>query len=323
MRWQTETQIPPFNFTITHKSNLLLLGSCFAENMGARLENAKFKVVQNPTGIVYNPLSLQQTVELICSDKLFTASDLEFVNDLYFSYTHHSRFSAANADAAVQNIHAALAAARKNLSKTDVVFISLGTAFYWWHKAKNEVVNNCHKQPSNFFEQRLATVNQVKSALKNTVDLLKNANPNVEIVFTVSPIRHLKHGSAGNQLSKSTLIVAAQELVASENNIHYFQSYELLLDDLRDYRFYEEDLIHPNKVAIDYIWEKFAACFFNAQTKALVDDVLKISAMLQHRVFNSGTSTANTFYSKLSEAVISSPLDFSAEWQAWKKTNGF
>ena len=323
MRWQTETNIPPFNFTISHQSNLLLLGSCFAENIGSRLQEAKFNVVQNPTGIVYNPLSLQQTVEILCSDKLFSEEDLHFANDLYFTYTHHSRFSAASAEGAVQNMNAALAAARKNLNDTHVVFISLGTAFYWWHKAKNEVVNNCHKQPGHLFEQRLASVDEVKSALKNTIDILKSANSNVEIVFTVSPIRHLKHGSAGNQLSKSTLVVAAQELMASEKNVHYFPSYELLLDDLRDYRFYEEDLIHPNKVAVDYIWQKFSNTFFSAQTKALVDEVFQIRAMLSHRVFNPSTSSSVAFRKKLESTITKCSIRFEADFGRWKSVNGF
>lgn len=322
MRWQTETQIPPFNFTISHESNLLLLGSCFAENIGARLENAKFKVVQNPTGIVYNPLSLQQTVELICSDKLFTAADLEFANEIYFSYKHHSRFSAASAEAAVQNINAALAAARKKLSETTVVFISLGSAFYWWHKAKNEVVNNCHKQPGQLFEQHLASVAEVTSALKTCVELLQKANPKVEIVFTVSPIRHLKHGSAGNQLSKSTLIVAAQEMVAAKKNLHYFPSYELLLDDLRDYRFYEEDLIHPNKQAVDYIWEKFTDCFFPKETQQLNTQVNGIQNMLRHRIFEPNSASAKKFAASLQLEISKCPISFEKEFSLWQKSNG-
>lgn len=323
MRWQTETQIPEFPFRINHGSSLLLLGSCFAENMGLRLQNAKFTVLQNPTGIVYNPHSLLQTVELLCGKKSFTKSDLHFANNLHFSYQHHSRFSATSAEVALKNMNTAMDEARKNLPKTDVVFITLGTAFYWWLKSENCVVNNCHKQPATLFEQKFARVAEVKTVLQNAVDLLKTANPEVQIVFTISPIRHLKHGSAGNQLSKSTLLVAAQELAASAENVHYFPSYELLLDDLRDYRFYEEDLIHPNKQAVDYIWEKFAGAFFTPKTVALNAQISGIQNMLNHRVFVANTASAKSFLATLQKAISACEISFETELEDWKKANGF
>ncbi len=172
------------------------------------------------------------------------------------------------------------------------------------------------------FEQKFASVAEVKTVLQNTVDLLKTANRDVQIVFTISPIRHLKHGSAGNQLSKSTLIVAAQELAASAENVHYFPSYELLLDDLRDYRFYEEDLIHPNKQAIDYIWEKFCGALMTDDALALLPKIDQLRQLLAHRPFYENPKALHALQTKISALVAGLILDFSAELLLWQKQHG-
>jgi lysophospholipase L1-like esterase len=285
VHWQTETLIPDFPFRIDHNSQQLSLGSCFAENIGKRLDYYKFNTILNPFGTVYNPLSLLQTVSVLGSEKKYTQHDLHFANGRFFSYDHHSRFSAASADEMLEKINQHLLEGRAKLPQTKVAFISLGTAYYWWLKDEGRVVNNCHKQPGDLFEQRLASVKEVRSALTEVVILLQKAAPEIDVVFTISPIRHLKHGSAGNQLSKATLIVAAQELAQGFENVHYFPSYELLLDDLRDYRWYEEDLVHPNKMAIDYIWEKFSAAFFNEPTRKILPQIDAIRKQLNHRPF--------------------------------------
>ncbi len=319
MLWQTETHIPDFPFTIDHKSQLLLLGSCFAENMGDKLNYFKFNTVQNPFGIVYNPLSLLRTVQVLCGNTTYTVDDLQNANGRYFSYDHHSRFSAASAEETLENINSKLVEARAKLPETNVAFISLGTAFYWELLEGNQIVNNCHKQPGRLFVQKRASVEEVRSALTETVVLLRKMAPQIQVVFTISPIRHLKHGSAGNQLSKATLLVAAQELAEGMENVHYFPSYELLLDDLRDYRWYEEDLIHPNKMAIDYIWEKFGEAFFNVDTKDLLSQVDAIRKLLAHRPFNSSTDVLSGFYEKIrtKTSTLPSSVSFEKEIDEW------
>ncbi len=319
MRWQTETHIPNFPFRVNHQSNLLLLGSCFAENIGGRLAYFKFRAAQNPFGIVYNPLSLLHNLRILGSTKMYSESDLHFANGRHFSFDHHSRFSAASAEETLQNINGQLAATREILPQTNVAFVSLGTAFYWWLIAENRVVNNCHKQPAKLFEQRRASVEQVRSALTETIMLLKNAAPNIHVVFTISPIRHLKHGSAGNQLSKAILMVAAQELAEGMENVHYFPSYELLLDDLRDYRWYEEDLIHPNKMAIDYIWEKFCGALMTDDALALLPKIDQLRQLLAHRPFDENPKALRALQAKISVLASGLPLDFSAEIMAWQK----
>lgn len=319
MRWQTETRISPFPFSLGHKDQMLLLGSCFSENMGNRLAYFKFNTCQNPLGIIYNPLSLLHNVRVLASEKLYTPADLKQSNGVYFSYDHHSRYSAASADQTLENINTSLTEARESLPNTNVAFITLGTAFYWWLKDGNRVVNNCHKQPGKWFEQRKASVNEVRSALAETVVLLQKRSPGIEVVFTISPIRHLKHGSVGNQLSKSTLIVAAQELAAGLAKVHYFPSYELVLDDLRDYRWYEEDLIHPNKMATDYIWERFGASLLNENTLNLLPQIDQAQKMLKHRPMLPGS--AQTHLKRLEKFVKpfeNSGIDFTQEIADWK-----
>jgi hypothetical protein len=318
MRWQTETSIPDFPFTIDHNSKLLLLGSCFAENMGQRLDYYKFNTVQNPFGIVYNPLSLLQTVSVLCGEKKYTEHDLHFANGRYFSYDHHSRFSAASADETLEKINQHLLDGRAKLPITNVAFISLGTAYYWWLNEEERIVNNCHKQPAKLFTQKRSSVEQVRSALSEVIVQLQKAAPEINIVFTISPIRHLKHGSAGNQLSKATLLVAARELAEGMENVHYFPSYELLLDDLRDYRWYEEDLIHPNKMAVDYIWEKFGEAYFNVDTKELMPKIEATQKLLDHRFFDQEQSRINSLFQKLEQRIRETNLDFSLELEKWK-----
>ena len=322
MRFHTETSIPEFPFRISHQSSLLLLGSCFAENIGARLAHYKFPGVQNPFGIIYNPLSLLAAVSTLVGNKHYTEQDLGFANGRYFSYDHHSRFSAASEEETLANINGQLGTARENLPQTNVAFISLGSAYYWWLKDEKRVVNNCHKQPAKLFEQRRASVEEVRTALTETVLLLQKAAPRIHVVFTISPIRHLKHGSAGNQLSKATLMVAAQELAEGMDNVHYFPSYELLLDDLRDYRWYEEDLIHPNKMAVDYIWEKFCGALLTPETKSALPRIDKIRQLLAHRMFSSEKDAVDKMRQKLSAEIgllnADLTLDFSAELSAWE-----
>ena len=325
MRWQTETSLPEFQFNIDHKSNILLLGSCFAENIGDRLHFHKFKTVQNPFGIVYNPISLLHTLRVLVGDKMYSSGDVQLANSRYFSYDHHSRFSAARKEETLENINTELETARHALSQTNVAFISLGTAFYWWLNDEERVVNNCHKQPLELFAQKRASVEDVRSALTEVVLMLQKSAPAIQIVFTVSPIRHLKHGSQGNQLSKATLVVAAQELAERMENVHYFPSYELLLDDLRDYRWYEEDLIHPNKMAIDYIWEKFGDAFFTTNTRVAIKDVSGFQKLLNHRPLNASLKNKAAQFEKLSAeaARIQKKYDvlFKAELNCWREKN--
>jgi len=325
MRWQTTTQLPSFPFHINHGEAILLMGSCFAENIGERLSRYKFKTVQNPFGIVYNPLSLAETVSFLCGDKTFTENNLNYSNNLYFSYMHHSRFSGVVKTEVLQNMNEKLAEARASLKNQKAAFISLGTAFYWVLNQTDQAVNNCHKQPSKLFTQKRASVNEVTQALLKTIHALRSKNASLQIVFTISPIRHLKHGSAQNQLSKATLLVAAHTLAEEFDFVHYFPSYELLLDDLRDYRFYNEDLIHPNKIAVDYIWEAFTRCFFSEETQQILPKIEKIKQLISHRLMHATDEKRLELSNKIIQNIDALKnvvdVDFMSEWLLWSKQN--
>lgn len=320
MKWQTETEIPQYPFTIKHSSKILLLGSCFAQNIGDLLTYYKFNALQNPFGIVFNPLSLRRSVDLLCSNKTYQLEDLNQDNGLFFSYDHHSSFSDTSAEKTLLKINTALQDARLTLPKTDVVFISLGTAFYWELLKDKRLVNNCHKQPNKLFEQKCGSVSKVIEALKDSIELLQKSNSRINIVLTVSPIRHLKHGSAGNQLSKATLLVAVHECVRNYDFVHYFPSYELVLDDLRDYRWYAEDLIHPNKMAIKYIWNKFKDALFNEETIKLLKEIEKINNLMAHRVMHMSDNQTENILSKINALAAQIPLDFNDEITRWKRS---
>lgn len=314
MRWQTHTEIPDWGIKINHQTPLLLLGSCFVENMGAKLHQSKFNLAQNPTGIVYNPLSLLRTVQLLAGKKLVQIEDLQHANGRYFSWDHHSRFSEKTTTATLQKMNAALAAARKILAQKPVVFITLGTAFYWQLLQTKQVVNNCHKMPANLFAQKLLDFEEAQNALHNVIEIL--APFATTIVFTVSPVRHLKHGSAQNNLSKSTLILAAHHMASHFKNVYYFPAYELIMDDLRDYRFYTEDLLHPNAMATNYVWEKFGDCFFTEKTHAENKAIKKVQSLLQHKLFDAEMTPE--ILHKIETAAAKCSVDFNTEIADWK-----
>ncbi len=322
MRWQTDTSLPEYPFRIGHETNVLLLGSCFTENIGARLTEYKFPVVQNPFGIMYNPISIHQNVATLCGDREYQVNDLEQSGELFFSYDHHSRFSGENSSYVLRTINNTLRDARQHLNETKVVFISLGTSYHWVLQENSGVVNNCHKQPGNLFLQQLASYEQVRSSLTATITLLRERVPGVQIVFTISPVRHLKHGAANNQRSKATLLLAAQELAESVDFVHYFPSYELLMDDLRDYRFYAEDLLHPNSVAIQYIWEKFSAALVDDKSRQLFPEIDKLNKLLAHKPFTeSGMAKQLQQIEKRIEVLHGAPFSFTDELAAWKARN--
>lgn len=325
MRWQTETEIAPLPIGINHNEPILLMGSCFAENIGEKLSHYKFETIQNPFGIIYNPVSLAENMCSLLGAKTYTLADLSFANHRYYSYHHHSRFSHAQPEVALQHINHALAIARANLHKTKVAIISLGSAFYWRLRETGAIVNNCHKQPSQNFTQQLGSLPEVVDALQKTLTLLRAQQPDIKVVFTVSPVRHLKHGSHLNQLSKSTLLLAVQEVAATRDWVFYFPSYELLLDDLRDYRWYEADLIHPNAQAIEYIWEKFCNAAIAPTAQKALPKIAAMRKMLAHRMFaeskDARTAWLAKMQSKANQIKADFGLDFSAELTAWVDEN--
>jgi len=304
MKFRTEINIQKADFEINHNSKILFLGSCFTENMGHELERLKFNVDINPFGILYNPLSVTSSLEHLITSKLFTESDLIQNNELWHSFSHHSRFSGLDKKETLTNINERLSYSSEFLRQAEYIFITFGTAWVYFLKDTNKVVSNCHKFPDSIFERKLLEVEDVISETQLFIDKLAAINPQLKIIFTVSPVRHWKDGANGNQISKATLILAIEKLRKTNTLVFYFPSYELVLDDLRDYRFFANDMLHPNELAIKYIFEKFARTYFSEETTNLNKEIETVLTAQTHRAFNPNSEAHQKFLRKLELKIL-------------------
>ncbi|GBU07525.1 hypothetical protein AwDysgo_08560 [Bacteroidales bacterium] len=286
MDFRTKLILPPSKYKIHHKDAILLLGSCFIENMSARLMSAGFGVDVNPFGIVYNPSSMGELLRFLMSEEMMKAEDLFLSEGLYHSFSHHSEFSNFNMDKALQNMNCRLLNSRLFLKKADVLIITFGTAYAYSLKSTGSMVSNCHKLPDKLFYRRRLSIDEIVVEWQVLLAYMRRINPNLRCLFTVSPIRHLKDGLHENSLSKSTLLLAVDALVQDNDFCTYFPAYEILLDDLRDYRFYAEDMLHPSAMAVDYIWNIFSQSFFDQGSLSLISEWGSLQKRLQHRSFN-------------------------------------
>ncbi len=273
----------------------MAFGSCFVENIGEKLSVLKYSVDVNPFGIQYNPSSIGQGLERLLSGNHFKETELFEYQGIWHSFYHHSDFSGRSRENCLLKINSRLESAASNLLETDFLLLTLGTAWVFALSDTDEVVNNCHKLPAVRFKRYRLSVDEVVEKMEISIQKLIAVNPNVKIIMTVSPIRHLKDGFNENQLSKATLLLACEKLSEKFSTLSYFPSYELMMDDLRDYRFYKSDLIHPNEQAIDYIWEKFETAFLDNSEAALRKDIEKLSIAAAHRVFNPQTAESRQF----------------------------
>jgi GSCFA family len=288
IKFRTEVEIPQFTTKIGYRNQSLLIGSCFAENMGIYLEQRCFPVMVNPFGILYNPLSIANSLDLLMVRKSFTKQELFFSNGRYHSFYHHSRFSSSDPETILDQINRQAADASDRLKNGSHLFITFGTSWVFEHKLSGKVVSNCHKLPSETFIHKRLTINQITAIWIPLIKQLKEFNPELHIVFTVSPIRHLKDGAHENQLSKSILLLAIEEMVShfNTNSVCYFPSYEIMMDELRDYRFYGTDMTHPSDLASDFIREKFIATFLDGESQQIISEVDKLLPAIHHKPFN-------------------------------------
>ncbi|MDR1679730.1 MAG: GSCFA domain-containing protein [Prevotellaceae bacterium] len=283
MNFRTLVSIAPSPDRILHNSRLLMLGSCFAENMGERLINAGFTVDLNPFGILYNPLSIEQALTQLLDDKRYRANELVEYEGLWHSMMHHSRFSASSKDECLKKINDRIALSVENFKKADFLFITFGTAWIYELVNTGAVAANCHKLPERYFSRRRLTVEEIVEKYTKLVEKLLKTNPQLRIIFTVSPIRHWKDGAHGNNLSKATLLLAIEQITQQFDNASYFPAYELVLDELRDYRFYTDDMQHPSAVAVNYIWQRLGETFFSEETKKLAAENEKQARIAAHK----------------------------------------
>ena len=326
MQLQTHIDIKPFEQKINHSQPILSIGSCFADNIAQRLQHSKFQTIASPTGILFNPESIARIIERfaqanISEETLPTKNLLQFSNGLWYNYDFHSSFSHTEADTAVNQMRTAVKVGADALSRAEVVIITFGTAFAYRLNESGEVVANCHKQPQSIFTCQMLNADYI---VRRYTELLQSALSDKRVIFTLSPVRHLGDGLEQNSLSKATLRVAIAEIVSSNKNAEYFPSYEIMMDELRDYRFYADDMAHPSKLAVDYIWERFSECTFSGDTLELIKRIAQITSATEHRPFNPQSDAYRNFCQQMLQRIatleLSHPtLDFTTEKEHFKR----
>lgn len=283
--FRTEISIQQ-ELNITHQNKMMMFGSCFTENIGQKLIDHFFPVSCNPLGILFNPISIQQAIHRIIHNQKVKAEELFESDGVWNSFDFHSQFARLSKDEYLSNINSIIETAHLHLVSCDYIFITLGTSWIYEEIESNKVVANCHKVSPEHFNRRRISVSECSNVLVSILQELKAIKENIKIIFTVSPIRHWKDGAHGNQLSKSILLLSIDNICNNYSDCYYFPSYEIMMDDLRDYRFYADDMLHPSEQAQNYIWKRFEGCYFSDNTQQINRKIEQIMLALQHRPFN-------------------------------------
>ena len=276
-------------------SGVLFMGSCFAGNVGQRMEEACFRVLVNPHGVLFNPFSVAAALEAFLENRQVALGDLVERDGLWHSFQHHGSFSGLDAGKVVQAINAATLKGHSFLKETRCLVVTFGTAWVYALGEAQQVVANCHKFPARDFQRYRLSVRAVVERWQSLLMALRQVNPDLQVIFTVSPVRHWKDGAHGNQLSKAVLLLAVEELVGLDAANAYFPAYELMMDELRDYRFYADDMLHPSAQAIDYIWEQFVTNELDAESQNILKDCLEIQKAMAHKPFNPDSEAYRKF----------------------------
>lgn len=299
MHFTTKIQIPESNQPINYNSRVLLLGSCFATSMGKKFDYFKFQNLLNPFGILFHPLAIEKLVCRSLGNDFYTQVELVFYNEQWHCLDAHSKLSSSNPDELLNTLNNNLSVTKAFLLNSSHIIITLGTAWVYQYEKLGNIVANCHKIPSKEFAKSLLTVETVGKSLKNLIEQIHLVNQEAQVIFTVSPVRHLKDGFTQNTLSKSILIQSVYQINESYHQVDYFPSFEIMLDELRDYRFYKTDMIHPNELAINYIWEKFSECWIHTSVKAMMNRIDKVQKSRQHQPFNPKSKAYLSFLEEL------------------------
>lgn len=308
--FRTKIQFPEVHRKIGFDHSIMLFGSCFSDNIGKKLNQFKFDACINPFGVLYNPQSIANSIDLILEQKRFTASDLFLNNGLWNSYNHHSQFSGENQEEVLEKINQSMVIASEHLRKADFVLLTFGTAWVYELAKSGEVVSNCHKLPAKEFIRRRLSVEEIVSSVNAVMHKIQNINPKVHFVFTVSPIRHLKDGFVENQISKASLILAVNQLIEENDSASYFPAYEIMMDDLRDYRFYANDMLHPSSIAVDYIWNCFSEHWIDRNARVFFNTLDKVAKAFSHRPFNLDSLNHQKFLKKQIALVTEISKDY-------------
>jgi hypothetical protein len=304
MQFRTPIPIPKSDYPIDYLSKVVSLGSCFAENMAEQFHYFKFQNSCNPFGIIFNPVSLEKIIKRGVEKDCFTEKDIFFHNDLWHCYEVHSELSHPEKDLFLTQLNALVEAFYLQISEASHVIITYGTAWVYRHIESAKIVANCHKVPQKQFGKELLSVATIEKSIQNSMELIREINPDCKFIFTVSPVRHIKDGVVENQISKAHLISAIHSTHNSQLiTYNYFPSYEIMMDELRDYRFYAEDMLHPSVVAVDYIWQRFKETAISETAFVIMEEVESIQKSLAHKPFNPNSESHLKFQSKLREKI--------------------
>ena len=319
MRWTVDFKISKSPFPISHQSKILSMGSCFAKTIGYRMQAAKFDILVNPFGTIFHPLILAELLDHALFQDSMDKQGVLQREELFFHYTAHSDLRARSKEALKQSYESQVAAMHDYLKSGTHLILTFGTAWIYEHETFGRVAN-CHKQPQSLFRKRLADLEEMTLSLSHVFGNFSRVFPDLKIILTVSPVRHVKDGISENQLSKSLLRVLCSQLENKLSNVSYFPSYEILMDELRDYRFYKSDLIHPTEEAEDYIWEKWQQSFFSENTRNKLDEIRKVQLEIAHRPFNPESASHRKFLQNLLAKLerLNAEFEFSEEIQSTK-----
>ncbi|WP_406845398.1 GSCFA domain-containing protein [Flavobacterium soyae] len=306
MQFRTQIPISKSNNPIDYNSKILSVGSCFVENMAQKFDYFKFQNETNPFGIIFNPVSIEKLFSRVCNEDVFTEKDIFFHNERWHSFEVHSDLSNADRQELLETLNKAISETSKKIKEATHIIITFGTSWIYRNIESTEIAANCHKVPQKQFLKELLSVEVIQKSIQNTIDLIQTLNPNINFIFTISPVRHIKDGFVENQLSKSHLFTALHSALNTEHlklNTEYFPSYEIMMDELRDYRFYKEDMLHPNQIAIDYIWKLFSENYISQESISTMQEVDEIQKSLRHRSFNPESEQHQKFLAKLQQKM--------------------
>jgi hypothetical protein len=278
-------QIQSFPFSISYRDKILFIGSCFSEEIGNKMEELKFDVLQNPNGILYDPISISDSLNSYMENKVYKEEDLFELNGLWHSWKHHSSFSGIDKEDVLKKINHSQNTAHQYLKQANFLIITFGTSFNYEIKNNHQNVANCHKAPSTFFNKKLLSVDEITSSILSALTALKLFNPALKIIFTISPVKHVRDGVVENNRSKARLIEAAHSIIEQKQNAFYFPSYELVTDVLRDYRFYKDDMVHPNEAAVNFVFEKFCESVLDVEATKIMKEIKNIIKAVNHKPF--------------------------------------
>jgi len=307
LEFQLKADLPAQRPAIRYPDKILLIGSCFTEHIGKRLEDVKFGTLSNPHGILFNPLSVCSSLERYIGKNLYDQNDLFYLNELWNNWDFHTRFSDTDADRALKGMNDSLAEAAAFIREAAWLIITLGSSYQYFLQegpgGASGAVANCHRAPAQWFEKRLLGIGEITDNLFRTIELIRSVNPGINLIFTVSPVRHIRDGVVNNNRSKARLIEAVHEVVAHTAYASYFPAYELIIDILRDYRFFDIDMVHPNYSATQFVWEHFSRTYFEEDTAGLVKQLADIHIAVNHKPRFPGTEAHRKFLRSYAEKV--------------------